>query len=341
MDITLPTTRASVPAASAMPPYVATYPRGIVEATRNKLARHRNARFMPDGKSILTLSDESDEVEFWQVPANGIGAATQLSRDGSVLRWDGLPSPDGKFIAHHDKNLQLWIFDVTKKTQVKVAESAEGEFDDLSWSPDSKWLAYSAPGPNLLTRIYLYEIATARIVPVTSDRYDSGSPAWSADGKWLYFLSDRNFESLVGSPWGSRQPEPFWDRQTKIYHVALKRGERSPFKPDDELQAANAGDKTAQKPADKPVPDKPAGDKPAADKTAPAEAKEEEGVYIVENERVKFVPVVKGIAGGMLIEIVSGLDEGQDIVTGPYASLRELKDGVLIKADVKKDAKTS
>ncbi|MBS1226657.1 MAG: secretion protein HlyD [Candidatus Aminicenantes bacterium] len=82
-------------------------------------------------------------------------------------------------------------------------------------------------------------------------------------------------------------------------------------------------------------------DKPAADKTAPAEAKEEEGVYVVANERVKFVPVVKGIAGGMLIEIVSGLDEGQDIVTGPYASLRELKDGVLIKSDAKKDAKTS
>jgi tricorn protease len=53
----------------------------LVEATRNKLARHRNARFMPDGKSILTLSDESDEVEFWQVPANGVGAATQLSRE--------------------------------------------------------------------------------------------------------------------------------------------------------------------------------------------------------------------------------------------------------------------
>ncbi len=217
----------------------------LVEATRNKLVRHRNARFMPDGKSILTLSDESDEVEFWQVPANGIGAATQLSRDGSVLRWDGLPSPDGNLIAHHDKNQQLWIFDVAKKTQTKVADSADGDFDDLRWSPDSKWLAYSAPGPNLLTRIYLYEIAAARIVPVTSDRYDSGSPAWSPDGKWLYFLSDRNFESLVGGPWGSRQPEPFWDRQTKIYHVALKRGERSPFQADDELHAAKPAEKTA------------------------------------------------------------------------------------------------
>jgi tricorn protease len=214
----------------------------LVEVTHDKLARHRNARFMPDGKSLLTLSDESDEVEFWQLPANGIGQSTQLSRDGRVLRWDGVPSPDGALIAHRDKNRQLWILDVAKKTQTKVTDSAAGDFDDLQWSPDSRWLVYAAPGSNQLTRIFLYEIATTRIIPVTSDRYDSFSPAWSPDGKWLYFLSDRNFESLVASPWGSRQPDPFWDRKTKIYHVALKSGERSPFQPDDELHPAKKGD---------------------------------------------------------------------------------------------------
>jgi HlyD family secretion protein len=77
-------------------------------------------------------------------------------------------------------------------------------------------------------------------------------------------------------------------------------------------------------------------DKEGADKNAAA--KEEEGVYTVENGRVKFVPVGKGIAGGMMIEIVSGLNEGQELVTGPYASLRELKDGVLVQADTKKGA---
>jgi len=77
-------------------------------------------------------------------------------------------------------------------------------------------------------------------------------------------------------------------------------------------------------------------DKEGADKNAPA--KEEEGVYVVENGRVKFVPVGKGIAGGMMIEIVSGLTDGQELVTGPYASLRELKDGVLVQADTKKGA---
>jgi tricorn protease len=282
----------------------------LVEATRNKLARHRNARFMPDGKTILTLSDESDEVEFWQVPANGIGAATQLSRDGSVLRWDGLPSPDGNLIAHHDKNHQLWIFDVSKKTQTKVADSADGEFDDLSWSPDSKWLAYAAPGPNQLTRIYLYEIATARIVPATSDRFDSGSPAWSPDGKWLYFLSDRNFESLVGSPWGSRQPEPFWDRQTKIYHVALKRGERSPFQQDDELQPVKAGEKpAADKPGEKPAAEKPAPDKAAAEKAAtakPATEKPAIPAVVVDVEgldtRLLEVPVPAGNYSGLSMD---------------------------------------
>ena len=52
------------------------------------------------------------------------------------------------------------------KTQTKVAESAEGDFDDLSVvSRLGTWLAYTAPGPNLLTRIFLYEMATGRIVP--------------------------------------------------------------------------------------------------------------------------------------------------------------------------------
>jgi tricorn protease len=87
-----------------------------------------------------------------------------------------------------------------------------------------------------------------RITPVTTDRYDSYSPAWSADGKWLYFLSDRNFVSAVGSPWGSRQPEPFFDKQTKIYLVSMKPGERSPFQPDDELSPPAKEDKPEEKP---------------------------------------------------------------------------------------------
>jgi HlyD family secretion protein len=77
----------------------------------------------------------------------------------------------------------------------------------------------------------------------------------------------------------------------------------------------------------------------AAATTEPTKDKkdtEEEGIYVVENSRAKFVPVKKGVMGELMIEIVSGLNEGQNIVVGPYDALRQLKDGVLIKPEAKK-----
>ncbi len=214
----------------------------IVEATRDKKVRYREGRFFPDGKSLLTLADQSGEVEFWKMPANGIGDGAQLTSDAKVLRWDGIPSSDGKRIAHFDKDQQLWVYDIASKQNRKIAECGEGDFADVTWSPDGKWLAYVAPDKNQMTRLYLYNADTGRVTPVTTDRYDSYSPEWTPDGKWLYLLSDRNFVTAVPSPWGSRQPEPFFDKQTKIYMVSMRPGERSPFQPDDELHPPPAND---------------------------------------------------------------------------------------------------
>src|SRR5262249_32341413 len=85
--------------------------------------------------------------------------------------------------------------------------------------------------------VKLYRVSDGKTAYVTTDRYDSDSPAWSADGQWLYFLSDRNLQTLVPSPWGTYQPEPFFDKKTQIFHVALKPGQRSPFAQQDELHA--------------------------------------------------------------------------------------------------------
>ncbi|MBM3310043.1 MAG: efflux RND transporter periplasmic adaptor subunit [Candidatus Aminicenantes bacterium] len=81
-------------------------------------------------------------------------------------------------------------------------------------------------------------------------------------------------------------------------------------------------------------------DKKAEGGTAPRSGtpEEEEGVFVVENGRAKFLPVQKGIMGELLIEVVTGLRDGQDVITGPYDALRGLKDGVLIKPEPKKDA---
>jgi tricorn protease len=158
-----------------------------------------------------------------------------MTADATVLRWEAVPSPDGKWIAHHDKDRRLWLWSVEKKAGTLIATSRAGEFEDLAWSADSRWLAYAAPAANTLTQVFVYRVDGGTTTPVTTDRFDSGSPAWSPDGEWLYFLSDRNLKTLVRSPWGSRQPDPFLASPTEVYAVALKKDGRFPFQPPDEL----------------------------------------------------------------------------------------------------------
>jgi tricorn protease len=109
------------------------------------------------------------------------------------------------------------------------------DFSDLTWSPDSQWLAYVETSNNTFSQIKVLNVNTGAIQVLTSDRYNSGNPAWSSDGKWLYFLSDRMLKTTVRAPWGSRQPDPYFDRSMKLYELALTPGLRSPFAPVDEL----------------------------------------------------------------------------------------------------------
>jgi HlyD family secretion protein len=72
-------------------------------------------------------------------------------------------------------------------------------------------------------------------------------------------------------------------------------------------------------------------------------AKPVQGVYVMQKDahgkmRAKFVPVTTGITGATDIEVLSGLTEGQEVVTGPYKTLRGLKDGALLKRDTAKPA---
>ena len=60
--------------------------------------------------------------------------------------------------------------------------------------------------------------------------------------------------------------------------------------------------------------------------------KEEEGVFVVRNTIAEFIPVKTGIAGDKYFEVVSGeIKEGDQVITGPFASVRNLKDGDTIK----------
>ena len=205
----------------------------FVTASRKDSVRYRDAVFMPDGKSLLAISDESGELEFARVPANGVGNDQALTRNGNILKFRGIPSPDGKWIAWDDNNRDLWVMDLETRATRKVSENREG-IGTFSWSPDGRWLAYMMSARNSFQQIKIFSTESGRSVPLTSDRTNSYAPAWDPKGDFIYFLSDRNLQTLVGAPWGNRRPEPYFDKEIEVYQVALRAGIRSPFMPDDE-----------------------------------------------------------------------------------------------------------
>ena len=207
-----------------------------VEATRASDFRARESVFAHDGKSIYTFTDKSGEMELWRFPANGVGDAKQLTKGASVLRSKAFPSPDGKWIAHFDKDRRLYLLNLASGEDKQIDRSLVDAYEEINWSTDSRWIAFGKSAENSFESLHLVEVSTGKITQLTSDRYDARDATFSPDGKWLFFLGNRNLKSVVTSPWGQRNPEPFFDRQTKIYALALDPAARWPFLPKDELQ---------------------------------------------------------------------------------------------------------
>src|SRR6185295_17307267 len=61
--------------------------------------------------------------------------------------------------------------------------------------------------------------------------------------------------------------------------------------------------------------------------------KETEGVFVIRNNKVEFVPIKMGVAGDKYFEVLGGLKAGDQVVTGPYNSVRGMADGDLVKVD--------
>jgi HlyD family secretion protein len=63
------------------------------------------------------------------------------------------------------------------------------------------------------------------------------------------------------------------------------------------------------------------------------EKKELEGVFLVKENKATFVPVKTGIAGEKYFEVVSGVKAGDQVIVGPFSSVRELADGAAVKVE--------
>ncbi len=313
--------------------FVSTFSPGrLVSLPRKEGVRYRAATFMPNGKDLLLQSDASGEIEFWKAPANGSAEPQQITSDGKRFRFTGKPSPDGKWIAWADKDLQLWVRDLEKNVSKLIATNSNDDtFSDFEWSPNSQWLAFVDTAPNTYQQIKLYHLSTALTVTATTDRTNSYNPAWSRDGNWLYFLSDRELKTLVQSPWGQLQPEPFFTDRTKIYMLALRKGAKSPFRPTDELSTTPAPAKSTSSAPSSPTKSrledlvKPIVEKLIKDQTKQAEPTKDapkEAPKPADKPEVKKAEPTKPIDLGIDVEgLITRLEE-VPVAAGNYDHLQ-------------------
>ena len=72
-------------------------------------------------------------------------------------------------------------------------------------------------------------------------------------------------------------------------------------------------------------------DSPKGEKTEAGMPRTEEGVYALRDGKVMFVPVKTGLTGDLMVEVLSGLQTGEEIITGPFKALRQIKEGDRVK----------
>lgn len=187
----------------------------------------RNPVWSPDGRTIAFISDKTGEDEIYVKPQDGRGEATQLTTDADTYKYALLWSPDGSKIMWSDKKLRLQYVDVETQEVTEVVQATAWEITSAAWSPDSKWIAYAKQEEKQQTTLYLYSVEDETTEPVTEGWFSSSQPHFSKDGKYLFFVSNRNFSPTYSqTEWNHAYVD-----MAGIYLITLAKDIESPFKP--------------------------------------------------------------------------------------------------------------
>lgn len=239
--------------------------------TRTPNANDRGAEWSPDGKSIAYISDITGETEIWlKSTEDETKDPVQITKDNDTyirsLQW----SPDGKKILYTDRKNRLVEVDPSAKTKRVVMTCPESEFYGVEYSPDSQWLTYTKPASNQMSIVYVYNIAQDKEYPVTEKWYNSSSPVFSTDGRYLIFSSDRDLNPIYSRvEWNYA-----YTNMSAMYMAMLSKDTPSPLLPTDGIGVQEG-------PKDAP---KAESDKKSAKKGAKADAPAAKPAMVIDTE---------------------------------------------------------
>ncbi len=199
--------------------------------TQSSGVADRTPIWSPEGDKLAWFSDANGKEYTLMIGAqDGLSEPKSISIGESKLGWEPKWSPDGKFIVFTDDDVRIRLVDIEAET-VKTIDIGGNNLErgslGLTWSPDSKWLAYAKSGSNNFRRITIWSLENNDIKTVTNAFADAFSPAWDLDKKHLYFLASTDL--ALGSGWANTSSMMATPKYG-AYIVNLQKDEESPFK---------------------------------------------------------------------------------------------------------------
>lgn len=147
----------------------------------------------PDGTKIAWVADKDGEYKLYVVDQKGLEEPEEYSLGGPSFYYLPQWSPDGEKILYFDKWTDLYYLDLDSKKRTKIdSNRIYGRPAMPRWSPDSKWVAYLKEEPTNFSSVMLYSLDQNKSIALTDGLSDSRHPAWSRDGKYLYFTASTN-----------------------------------------------------------------------------------------------------------------------------------------------------
>ena len=232
--------------------------------TRTAGAADRTPVWSPDGKEIAWFSDTGKGYKLLIGAQDGLIPPREVAIGDAKFAYAAEWSPDGKRIAFVDDRGRIRVLELATGTMTTA--DIDGSLLGLgsigiTWSPDSKWLAYSKAFTNRFRRVVVWSLADGKTTPVTDQLADAVSPAWDRNGRYLYFLASTD----LGLASGWANISSIGRQVTRgAYVVLLRATDSTPFQPESDEEGKAAA---APRPATPPAAGTPA---PAPGTPAPA-----------------------------------------------------------------------
>ncbi len=206
--------------------------------TKTQGIREMYPVWSPDGRYISIYSDVSGEYEIYLIDRSNEGIITSLTENSQTWRFPPAWSPDSSKLLFGDRDQNLQILDIKTKKITNVDKARRGDIRYYDWSPDSKWVVYVKFGENTQDAVWVYSLEQDKSFQVTDDIYIDFSPVFSTCGKYLIFLSDRDFNLSFSS----FEFDYIYQNSTNIYAVALTKDIPPLFKDKNDVEEVKKSD---------------------------------------------------------------------------------------------------